>query len=325
LTQAQAKYNQAKEMVGLDDAGANLLLKDSLSFLNEAKKISRQEAINLLLTQVNNLLSQTEKEKKLSNLSVFFDLGLIKEQTKATAASESNGQLVILDQDKSALYFLDLEKKSSWFFTDSRLTKAKAVFFAGESVYILAEEGVFEFKVKEKKLSLVLAKDQLWEQATSLASYVGNLYVLDSGQKTIWQYLAQEKGFSAAKSWFGKDVARPAGFLSWGIDGSIWFLDQEGKLWKYTRGLPEQFKIKGIKEDQLTGLKQLSTGVENEKIYLLDPQGKRIISLAKDGQLQAIYHWETQPDDPTLFVVSPKVKQAFIIKANSIYNLPLGD
>jgi len=325
LSQAEEKYNQAREMVGLDDAGAVLLLKDAINLLNEADKFSRRQEIDFLFTQVNNLLNQSEKEKKIANLSIFFDLGLIKGQAKATAVSENNGQLAILDQANNSLYFLDLEKKSSWFFTEPRLGKSQAIFFTGTSVYLLSEEGVLEFKVEEKKLTLVLPKDKLWDNAISLISFSGNLYILDDGKKTIWQYLLQEKGFSAGKSWFTEDAGEFTGFFSWGIDGSIWLLDKNGKLWKYTRGKAEQFKVKGIKEDQLVGIKKLYTNSESEKIYLLDPQGKRIISLAKDGQLKVIYRWEGQPDDPSLFVVIENKKQTLLLQENSIFSLPLSD
>lgn len=326
FSQAEEKLNQARETIQLDSDSARANLEEALQFLKEAKRLNPKKAedIDFLQTEAEKLLAKTKKDFDLGELAAFFDLELLKEQAKATAIALKGKDLVILDSGNKSLYWLDLEKKSSVIFSDEKLAKSQRICLDGQAVYILGEEGIFQTNTKEKKISLTIPKDQMWGRIVWLSSFAGNLYFLDADKKMIWQYPQIETGFGALRNWLSSGTKIEAEPYSMMIDASIWTLDKEGKISKYTRGLKDKFEFKGYQKD-LSGIKAFYLSEEEQNIYLLDPQAKKVVIFGKDGQFKVEYHWSGRPENPQLIEVWEAQKKAYLIKDNLIFSFGINE
>lgn len=318
---AQTKYQEAKEAIGVDTLGADQLFQESINLLKEVKKISSLPEAVKLEGEIAEIISKEGKDRSVGEIPIFFDLGLIKEQARATAISRFQNQLAILDRGKAAIYLLDLEKKASKFIAEPRLATAEEIYLSPDRVYILTEEGVLEMRIEEKKSSLIIPKDKSWGKIISLGSFAENFYLLDQEKKMIWQHVKTGSGYSPARAWLSlEDSSKIGQFLSFAIDGSIWALESNGKILRFVRGKKEAFVLKGVKADLLTNLDSIYTDEDSKFIYLLSGREKQIMVFSKEGLFQARFRWSGQPENPIMMTPWEEQKKIFIIKENSIFN-----
>lgn len=327
FSQAEEKYNNAKGLIDLGPEESVVLLEESLNLLAEAKKIRPPDGgqeIVFLRQEIEKLLNKSRNNFDLGELSVFFDLGLIKDQANGTEISRFQNQLVILDQMKASLYFLNLEQKSSSSFSDERLAKGEKIVFDGKIVYILTEEGILSFDFEGKKMATIIPKDPNWGSITALGLFVGNLYLLDNGKKTIWQYPKSGTGFGQMKNWLLLDTAlKNEDLNSFAIDGAIWVLGEQGKIFKLVRGNEEKFSVIGLKKD-IGKADIIFTDEESSYIYLLNKSENKLMLISKEGKFKQQYNWKT-PNNPNLLTVWEKEKKVFVILNNSIFSFNLDE
>ena len=327
FSQAESKYNEAKEAIDLDADLTRSYLEEADKLLEEAKKIrsKRSDEIVFLKTEVEKLIAKTKKDFSLGEISLFFDLNLIKPQVRVSDISRFGNQLAVLDVVNSSLYLLDLKEKSSNIFTDERLREGQKICFYNQWIYVLTKEGILQVNIKDKKASLVIPVDQSWGKILSLNVFTGHLYFLDSQKKTIWQYPWTESGFGSIRSWLAAGAKIEAEPLAMAIDGSIWILGNEGKFLKFVRGFQEKFEIKGYSQKDLLEVKAFYLDEESQNLYLLDPEAKKVIVLAKTGQFKASYSWSGRPDKPDFINVWEAGKKAFLVKDNLIFSFGINE
>ena len=324
LTQAEEKYNQAKELLDLDSDTARKDLDEAKVLLLEAEKLGskRTEEIRFLKGEIERLLSQSKKDYEVNEFSLFFDLGLIRSGARATDLALFENQLAILDQGNKAVYLIDLEKKSSNIFLNDSLGTGEKIAFSDQRIFVSTKEGILELSVSGKKFSLVVPKNDLWGKIVALRNFSGNLYLLDAEKKTIWQYPATDSGFGSIKSWLVSGTEIDFEPTAMEIDGSIWVSGSGGQLYKFTRGRKENFGIKGLTKPPLS-INGFYLDEISDQVFLLDPESKNLFVLAKDGQFKLQYFWTSSPDQPeSVFIWE---KKAFLVKGNSIFTFLLNE
>jgi hypothetical protein len=326
LSQAQTKYQQAREIIDSDANEATLLLQEAASLLAQAKKLNPQPEMLRLEREVSEFVSKNDKDRDLGEIPVFFDLNLIKEQANANAVSGSKSQLAVFDKGKAAIYILDLGEKSSEFITEPKLATAEVIHFTDDRIFALFEQGVLEMRIKDKKSSVIIPRDSAWGKIVSLSSFAGNLYLLDQEKKTIWQYTRTDSGYSSVKNWLSSlDSSKFDQLVSFAIDGSIWVLERNGKILKFVRGKQDSFALKGIKPELLINAEALYTDEGSQFLYLLIGKEKQVVVLSKDGQFQGRFRWDGRPESPVMMMPWEQQKKVFIIKGNLIFGFSVGE
>jgi hypothetical protein len=122
-------------------------------------------------------------------------------------------------------------------------------------------------------------------EVVSVQTWAGNLYVLDGSNKQIWKYQGTESGYGGRQKWLGEGEQEKVGEVrSMAIDGNIWVLGNQ-TLTKYTRGLGERVNLSGW--DKYWGLKvKMVTNEFSKKLYILDPENKRVVVMNKSGEYE---------------------------------------
>ena len=107
--------------------------------------------------------------------------------------------------------------------------------------YYLTDKGLFS----DGKSVALIKNNNDWQVIGGFGTYEGNFYVLD--KKTgILKYVSGSDGYGKS-AYFAKDTSpNENSAVSLAIDSSIYVLQSNGDLTKYTRGEPDTFNLKGL-------------------------------------------------------------------------------
>ncbi len=157
---------------------------------------------------------------------------------------------------------------------------------ASSSLLVLTQDThLLEFSPRTG-LTLVPVTDTLrWEQPAAIATYLGNLYVLDTGSNQIFRY-AYDGGYdSPPDDWFALAQARDLrGAVDMAIDGAIYILYADWRLERYLTGEQQEFPMDGLAEP-LQQLAAVYTDLTEEvrHVYVADPGAARVVQFTKEG------------------------------------------
>ena len=160
-----------------------------------------------------------------------------------------------------------------------------------------------------------------WKSVVGLASFTGNLYVVDTGAGQIWRHEGDKDKFLAADPVLAQAFA-PNAITSAAVDGSIWVTTTAGDVGLFKRvGLATtatkaDFTIKWIGEPVRASAIQAIDSQRN--IYILDTPGRRIVQLTRDGREIARFTLPRDLPPPTSFFVSEGLRVAYTAHGTKI-------
>jgi len=329
--EANFKYEEGKGLVGLND----ILARDRLSWVKEqigqikvtlSLDSDQEEKIQKLEEGVNESLIILSRVYKLNQLSLFWETSLFKEGSQGDELAIFEDKLAILDRQKRLIYLLSAKTKAVETLGGQDLgQEPKLLGLHGDNVYLLTGGGITGLSRQSKKTQLAIEKDTAWGELISLVAYGGNVYLLDQGKAKeggasegqVWKYIGTETGFSSRQEYLASDI-KPDFSQARGmaIDGSVWVL-LPGQILRFTSGRPDNFVISGLEGD--FGQPQaIFTDEKSQNLYLLDPQGKKVLVLGKDGVYQAQYQAEEISQARDL-VVSEEEKKIFLLAGGKVY------
>jgi len=248
----------------------------------------------------------TSDENKLSNIVALPAATLVAAVDPAAATSAGAGGMA-LTGDGSALYVLDRTQQKV--VQVMRVQKSSAAVVSQGQAAGSAKMGAPELESEATDGSLIVVdsahnawqyvpnKNDLialnlkgvnaWKSAQDVASYGGNIYVLDAALGNIWRYVPTNGAYTGAPSrFFATD--RPAQLdsaISMAIDGSIWLLGSDGQVLKLTGGQAQAVALTGLPHP-LANPVALFTTLDTHSLYVLDNGGSRVIQLDKNGAYQ---------------------------------------
>ena len=157
---------------------------------------------------------------------------------------------------------------------------------ASRTVWRLGEGG-------EAARPLALRAASLWQRPRAIAVYLGNLYVLDAGSPgsggQIWRHTAGAGGGfdGEAQAWLAPNAGVTLdGATAMAIDGAIWVSRDDGSVLRLAAGRPEPFEPRGV-ERPIRTAGAVYTDRALAAVYVLDAAERRLLKLAKTGQLEA--------------------------------------
>lgn len=332
---ASLKYEEGKSLLGLNDVLARNRLIEARQQLDEIKKIPSLKNEQLKRTKdleekIGQNMVALSHIYKLGPLPLFWETGLIKEKSEGDSLAVFEDKMAILDRKDHLIFSLSMKTKavkSSG--GDNLKDEPKLIGIHGENIYALTTGGIIRFDSQNKNQPVV-AYDSDWKDLVSLVSYGGNLYLLDRGKGDqaetqgpgqIWKYISTENGFSPKRPYFPSDVKPDfprAKDLA--VDGSVWVL-LPGEILKFTQGRMDSFTISGL-EGSFGEPTAIFANEKSKNLYLLDPQNKKVLVLAKDGAYQAQYEAEEIGQARDL-AVSEEEKKIFILTGRKIYYIEI--
>ncbi|OGM60209.1 hypothetical protein A2892_04125 [Candidatus Woesebacteria bacterium RIFCSPLOWO2_01_FULL_39_10b] len=216
---------------------------------------------------------------------LFLDLSLLSSGFKGNFISSSNEEVFVLDSQGEKVVGISISSKRSEVIAGpEQIDDPLALASYSDRVFIVNSKGVFEVGENFDKMI-----DPNWKDRVLAFAYAGNFYTLDKDSSKIFRYQGIESGFSSGSEWLSENQEVDlVDSVSWAIDGSIWVLEKNGKIDKFSLGNKESFTVSGA-YPELLQVNAIYTNDELKYIYVLDNAGGRVVVLDKNGAYKAQY------------------------------------
>lgn len=338
-----------KKAVEKTDEAYNQLLRDVNTKFNEVatKLIYEDEpAAEEILLQIDSMLTnQTvnseEQQNNIQELAdkVFHELNKVRHIHEVPAPAEVYDLSTVLNtqsivQKNGNFYILGDNKL--WLIKDNSLTEVfsfpedkkvnSMADWPNEDKVVMSNLDLdnkmtyFIFDLNTKQIADNFNPSDANTSLQDLAIYGDNLYVLDNINSQIFKYPEYRETFANGVAWLNTetDFSQTSSFT---IDGSIYTIDNNGKIRNFLKGVLKDFNYhepRPIIGPQAT----IKTFKDSNYLYIIDPANSRIIILTKEGNIQDQY--TSQKFDNLIdLAVDPNEKAIYLLNGNHLYLLAI--
>lgn len=166
-----------------------------------------------------------------------------------------------------------------------------------------------------------------WKSVTGLASFLGNIYVLDGVSGQIWRHDGEGAKLGPAEPLLAP--ALPFSTVrSIAVDGAIWIVTTNGDLMRFRRTVAAQVAIKEDLALRWLAEPVRATAVQaldsQRNVYLLDAPGRRVVKLTRDGREVARFDLPRDLSEPTAFFVAEGQQIMYTAHGSKIVATDLG-
>jgi hypothetical protein len=168
------------------------------------------------------------------------------------------------------------------------------------AVLVLGSEGsMFEIRSDGSARQVAVADTSTWQSPQRLATYQGNLYVLDVGRESILKYIPDGDDYQHPPT----DYIREAVDINWSnvidiaIDGLVYLLLSDSTIVKFAGGQSQPFLVEGL-DPVWTSAQSMFASPQSQSLFVADEEEGRVVELSKDGQVVRQYRAEFGGQDP---------------------------
>jgi len=327
LKKAEMSYEEGKALVDLNPVRAKTLLvlaKEDLADVGKKvdkgwEKIKREE----LAKKIEEELLGVGGVKK-ARAKNFLDLSLLKKEIKAEKVVSYGDRLIVWDGKNGSVVAVEKKTKKAEIIGGGKKVKGGSVFgFYGGKFYVLTDKGVYEGEEGRKRIAGVIGVDDDWGEIISMFGYAGNLYLLDKKGK-IYKYVRLDEGFGEKADYLAKEALVDfSKAIKMVIDGAVWVATDEGEIFKFLRGNPEQFAYLQF-EGEIRDVVDFYTDENLENIYILDKGGNRILVFDKKGLFEAEYEVENKTGAIGV-AADEELKKIFLLSRTKLYEVKIAN
>lgn len=331
LDEARSSVLTAADLVDLNNSRARELLERALQSLDRVERFSSDsEVVTELRGRARTLLSTVTKEK-LARPRLVYDFAFqnknsdLSSLSHAPAAAEG-GRLFVSDRASGNIFTITLKGDQV---TVEKIDQGKignpySLTFYDETLFGIEKMGVFSISLKglEVKTSLIPAADL--GRVAGLHSYLGNLYFLQSGPSAIFKSSALTGGgYSKPLPWL-KEERDLSSAISFSVDGSIYILGSNGRIFKFETGKMTEFTLTGF-DDAFSSTSAVYTDYLSSFLYVLDAKARRLTVLSKDGVYQGRYLLENIEGvwENPVFVIDEGSKKGYFLLGSKLFQVAL--
>lgn len=265
------------------------------------------EKITSLLTQIDSMIQDIEKGSEISNA---------KELLKSSG-DLGNIQVVAEFEEKIAALFENG-------FGEVEGSNVERDAGTEESFFAFAHDARFYYAASTEKIVRVdkgngndTDVDTDKRSTIGIDVFGGNIYALQK-DGVIVRFASTS---FADSNYFKEEVGKPIEPSSFAIDGSVYVIQNNGEIKKYTRGTLDPFGVKGVVTPIGSGA-LIDTAESFSNLYVLDRKNKRIIILEKNGNFKTQLQWNSL-SDATSFTVDEKAQKAYVVIKSTLFEIPL--
>ena len=279
----------AQQQVGDDPVAARNQLQSILNELDVLSEEHTDEALFLAeLTLQKDRLSAIYENisglDEVKDLPIFYDLRLVSSDFVASQMARIGDVIYFLDPEQKTLVQLTTSNKKVAKYELPVTAVVGLVDF--EDTILLLGEGISSLVFEDNGIAVVqeIPEGDSNRAATLFASYETYVYVVNPEKRNIYRYAQNNDGFSEPIGWV-QEVARGLDFkdiASVAIDGDVWLGTKAGQLFKFTRGIVQDFTINGMQTAFESSL-LVHTTLDSERLYVLEAQKNRLVILNKNG------------------------------------------
>jgi hypothetical protein len=323
---ANQKVEEAKPFVDLNNVKAREILLEARQSLEDARLLSPDSTeINEKSAEIDRLLDKVSKITRLSELPLWYDLKIQREDVSPAAITGSSEALFISDPVSGTIFRLTLSEPpevAPLGGVEKKRPGVSLIYYGDGNLYFKSDDGV---GVDKTMLEVESPADIM-----DLKTFLGNIYLLVPVKNQILKFTALAtlsgvaEGYSVGSGWLAADVDI-SDAVSLTIDGAIYVLKKDGRLLKFEKGnLVGDFEIKGL-DKPLDKPQSIFTTVGSEYLYILDAGNKRVVVIRKTGFYHSQYRYEGDQAflDPKGLFVDEGVGAIYLLDGTKIYRIKI--
>ncbi|HJX39043.1 MAG TPA: hypothetical protein VJ714_10605 [Anaerolineae bacterium] len=246
-------------------------------------------------------LSAQEPEQGVGNLVIRQDYAYVLDATGQGVRRyhlDDEGHF-LLDEEPFSWELPDAMKKQS----DARILDMAWVDpengrLAPALLMLTSDGSVLEMRLDGAVRAVEVADLTAWQQPRALATYSGNLYVLDPGHGNIFKYVPDGDDYQHAPM----DYIQAQVDISWSqvvdlaIDGNVYLLVSDGSVMKFSGGQPKPFSQETLPQ-ALASAASIFAESDHQSVLVADPQQGRLVEFTEEGQFVLQYRAAVDGED----------------------------
>ncbi|MDD4995358.1 MAG: hypothetical protein PHW53_02760 [Patescibacteria group bacterium] len=323
----QIKDEAESTLIYGDEERTRELVSQALSAIQslpEAKRDQR-EIKQGLLAQID-ILRQELRHEVIPN-----DLEKVADMPLSAEGQTINFRYLLRNADKTLILsgakelYVWRDDANAWQEVDwenADIQSITAIYKSGDNSYLVFDQrpGASEIDVAGlswRDVPLAAAAEQ--KSFIDAAGWNSNIYVLDTTANQIFkQHRSPDSGLAAGAAWIKTANVNLSDAVAITIDGSIYALKSNGEIYKFYTGEKQSWSATTI-DPALTGATQIWTTEGTDNIFILDPAGKRVVVLAKDGKLKTQYLLNDLQNIKS-FYIDRTARQIWVLADNGVWN-----
>lgn len=322
------QLNSARDQLASDPITARETASQAITQLEQLEKdfekqTKAQQLVTAELVLAREFYDQISGQKEFDQLEIFYDLRLKDSDFVVSALDATQQEVVFLDSGKKQIIVLNLANKQIQQFDLSDEGDLVDLELTDSTITVLGK-GVLSKNLEDKESSFkeIIAEGDSNREATLIEGFATYVYLLNPDKRNIYRYSKQEDGYSDPIGWaIGAASFDYEQVSSWAIDGEVWVVTREGGLHKLASGEEEEFEVTGLAEP-FSGALQVFTHEDLENLYLLEPDGKRLVVLNKKGEFLKEIKSDSLASTTALFV-SEELGKAFAVSGSIVYAMSI--
>jgi hypothetical protein len=326
IQNARDAVKQANELLLQGDRkGANDLLRSAENLIQDALNSSYSE----LRTESRYVKANIEKKKLEAENAMevkpqlIADIGIKNDNTNALGFNEIRGNLYVNDTTQVFKTIRSIVENPIKITNDEAIVASASRPEQDTIIFLTNTPRIIEYK--GGVVSPMNTKDPAWKKGDDLEVYGSRfIYVLSPADNQIWKYERRRSDYSEGSPY--NKTADLSQAVSIAIDGSIYVLSSDGSIQRLMRGENEPYDFRDLPSIPFAGNKlKLYTSIENDFLYILDPDNSRILVFQKGDRFatyrkQVIFALEEEAVD---FLVNDSGQKVNLLTKDKIYEFDL--
>ncbi|MBT3864544.1 hypothetical protein HOE67_02720 [Candidatus Peregrinibacteria bacterium] len=279
LIEVQNKISEAETRGQYDKEAAGQILAKAQEDAMSALNTDFRDKANILLQQIEETRDSLDEVKRIKQPTLVADLTEKRENISALGFTEVGDRIFVFEYN--ALYELVLDQVQDPITIDEEETViASTGFDDRDSVVFLTKSGKL-IEYREGTISFMDTEEESFHKGVALEDWGNRIYVLDPDNNQVWKYTysSVQDRFGVASQYASEgDLAMAKDFA---IDGSVWFLNDEG-LEKYYAGVPADLIISKKPFNAFHDPLKMITDGDMAEVFVLDASENRVMRFYKD-------------------------------------------
>jgi len=321
VTQIEDKINEAESnYIFGDETLAKEGVQEAQSLLNglEVDSNSQRQKQSELSQKIEVLVAKLRHITQIDEPLLLTDLSSMQENNiDVKNIIYKDNLLFAFDSDNNTIYKINLDTRdvNKIYSNLSDIGSVQKVEdINGQTIIYHDKNGFLAFN--NDKYSPLNVSLQPNGKITDFASYNSRLYTVDVNSNQIYRHSVAEGGYGPGTAWV-KDNFDLKDINSIGIDTNIWLLSNNGQIYKFTKGVRQNFEIKNL-DPVLENTTAMITNEDTDYIYVLEKTNNRIVVLDKKGEMVTQYY-SPLFDNLKAFTIQESEKKIFVVNDNKVY------
>ncbi len=292
IAETRQSLDTAEQQKESNREEAKVRLQSAKDSLQKAAAIQPENSeVKSLTARLSQVESAIYRSTPLNNWQTFLSLDLVRPGFNSQKMSYSVGKILLLDESQKSLFQIEIETKNNQLIAgQTQLGDARFASLNGDFAFVYSsDKGLLRIETPNRQITTVAAPDTEWGEITDVFGFSSNVYLLDAKKNQIWKYVPTASSYSDKQIYLkdnqGLDFSNAKQLF---IDFSVWVLKDAPEIIRFTAGERDFYSVGGV-DVPLSQVESIFAPEEEDILFILDPQNKRVITTKKNGEYISQY------------------------------------